>query len=213
MANKLGKKEAPTRKVYKNPKVQDLMRMEIFRAAARAAEKKNFDVISMDDVARELGGSKGTIYYYFKSKDALIGAMVIHVYSTIETALMPIFLDKSLSASEKLAKVSKQEIILLLNDWSMQRALWTNTWWAALNKKDFQRVMKMRKIHRKTMADLISEITRGKNEKPQMLKHKARLVMGLIESIVGWYRPDGSYTPEELADSAVEMIFHGLQNS
>ena len=213
MANKLGKKEAPARKVYKNPKVQDLMRMEIFRAAARAAEKKNFDVISMDDVARELGGSKGTIYYYFKSKDALIGAMVIHVYSTIETALMPIFLDKSLSASEKLAKVSKQEIILLLNDWSMQRALWTNTWWAALNKKDFQRVMKMRKIHRKTMADLISEITRGKNEKPQMLKHKARLVMGLIESIVGWYRPDGSYTPEELADSAVEMIFHGLQNS
>lgn len=213
MANKLGKKEAPTRKVYKNPKVQDLMRMEIFRAAARAAEKKNFDVISMDDVARELGGSKGTIYYYFKSKDALIGAMVIHVYSSIETALMPIFLDKSLSASEKLAKVSKQEIILLLNDWSMQRALWTNTWWAALNKKDFQRVMKMRKIHRKTMADLISEITRGKNEKPQMLKHKARLVMGLIESIVGWYRPDGSYTPEELADSAVEMIFHGLQNS
>jgi len=213
MANKLGKKEAPTRKVYKNPKVQDLMRMEIFRAAARAAEKKNFDVISMDDVARELGGSKGTIYYYFKSKDALIGAMVIHVYSSIETALMPIFLDKSLSASEKLAKVSKQEIILLLNDWSMQRALWTNTWWAALNKKDFQRVMKMRKIHRKTMADLISEITRGKNEKPQMLKHKARLVMGLIESIVGWYRPDGSYTPEELADTAVEMIFNGLQNS
>jgi len=213
MANKLGKKEAPARKVYKNPKVQDLMRMEILRAAARAAEKKNFDVISMDDVARELGGSKGTIYYYFKSKDALIGAMVIHVYSSIETALMPIFLDKSLSASEKLAKVSKQEIILLLNDWSMQRALWTNTWWAALNKKDFQRVMKMRKIHRKTMADLISEITRGKNEKPQMLKHKARLVMGLIESIVGWYRPDGSYTPEELADTAVEMIFNGLQNS
>lgn len=213
MANKLGKKEAPTRKVYKNPKVQDLMRMEIFRAAARAAEKKNFDVISMDDVARELGGSKGTIYYYFKSKDALIGAMVIHVYSSIETALMPIFLDKSLSASEKLAKVSKQEIILLLNDWSMQRTLWTNTWWAALNKKDFQRVMKMRKNHRKTMADLIGEITRGKNEKPQMLKHKARLVMGLIESIVGWYRPDGSYTPEELADTAVEMIFNGLQNS
>ena len=213
MANKLGKKEAPARKVYKNPKVQDLMRMEILRAAARAAEKKNFDVISMDDVARELGGSKGTIYYYFKSKDALIGAMVIHVYSSIETALMPIFLDKSLSASEKLAKVSKQEIILLLNDWSMQRALWANTWWAALNKKDFQRVMKIRKIHRKTMSDLISEITRGKNEKPQMLKHKARLVMGLIESIVGWYRPDGSYTPEELADTAVEMIFNGLQNS
>ena len=194
-------------------KKYDERRVEFLNTAQELFFTKGYEQTAVEAIIKKMRLSKGTFYYYFKSKDALIGAMLIHVYSTIETALMPIFLDKSLSASEKLAKVSKQEIILLLNDWSMQRALWTNTWWAALNKKDFQRVMKMRKIHRKTMADLISEITRGKNEKPQMLKHKARLVMGLIESIVGWYRPDGSYTPEELADTAVEMIFNGLQNS
>lgn len=213
MAIKATNKETTIRKIYKNPKVQDLMRTEILIAAARAAEKKNFDVISMDDVARELGGSKGTIYYYFKSKDELISAMVLYVYAKISDALLPIYQDISLPPREKLDRIIKQHIITLLNDWYLHRALWTNTWWAALNKKDFKYVMDMRKVHRKAITDLMFEIVKNKKEKPAIIKRKTRLIMGLTDSMLQWYRPGGSDTPEELADMTVQMIYKGLLNS
>ena len=38
----------------------------------------------------------------------------------------------------------------------------------------------------------------------------ARLIFGMINSIVEWYRPDGKYAPEDLAELTPQMIFEGI---
>jgi hypothetical protein len=37
-----------------------------------------------------------------------------------------------------------------------------------------------------------------------------RLLFGMINSIVEWYRPDGPITPERLADDVISVAFDGL---
>ena len=37
-----------------------------------------------------------------------------------------------------------------------------------------------------------------------------RLLFGTINSIVEWYKPGGSLSPEKLADDVITMAFHGL---
>jgi len=38
-----------------------------------------------------------------------------------------------------------------------------------------------------------------------------RLTFGMVNSIAEWYRPGGSITPEQLADSVLELVRTGLR--
>ncbi|WP_342050004.1 MULTISPECIES: TetR/AcrR family transcriptional regulator [unclassified Cupriavidus] len=51
----------------------------ILDAATRILAGKGFDLMTMDDVATEVGISKPSLYKHFKSKDALVGAAMIRL--------------------------------------------------------------------------------------------------------------------------------------
>ena len=59
----------------------------ILDALMTLLENKNLKSISVSDIAQTAGIAKGSIYYYFPSKDAIIEALVERSYaSSIETA-------------------------------------------------------------------------------------------------------------------------------
>ncbi len=60
-------------RTVKNP---DQRRMEIVKAARRLFQSKEYDKTTMQDVMEDLGIAKGTIYYYFKSKEELLEAVI-----------------------------------------------------------------------------------------------------------------------------------------
>ena len=60
--------------------VSDKRRSEIVGAAARVFSRKGFNGASMDDIVRESGLSKGLLYWYFKSKDAIIVAIMERMF-------------------------------------------------------------------------------------------------------------------------------------
>src|SRR5215510_4732110 len=51
-------------------------RQQILDGAARVFRKMGFDAASMNDVTREAGVSKGTLYVYFANKEELFTAMI-----------------------------------------------------------------------------------------------------------------------------------------
>ncbi|MCX5790664.1 MAG: helix-turn-helix domain containing protein [Elusimicrobia bacterium] len=57
--------------------------LEIVRAATRVLEQRGFDALTMEEVAREAGLAKGTLFLYYKHKDDLILA----VFSAMAGAL------------------------------------------------------------------------------------------------------------------------------
>ncbi len=57
------------------PDVSEQRRTEIMDAAARVFSRKGFGA-RMEDIVRESGLSKGLLYWYFKSKDAIIVAIL-----------------------------------------------------------------------------------------------------------------------------------------
>jgi len=58
------------------PDVSEKRRTEIVEAAAHVFAEKGFDGARMDDIVQEAGLSKGLLYWYFKSKDAIIVALL-----------------------------------------------------------------------------------------------------------------------------------------
>jgi AcrR family transcriptional regulator len=68
-----------------SPKVDmaDERRAHIMQAALACFARKGYNNTTMDDIAAESGLSKGTLYWYFKSKDDLFTAALMSVFVNV----------------------------------------------------------------------------------------------------------------------------------
>lgn len=55
---------------------EELIRNEVIQAARRLFQRYGMVKTTMEDIAREMGRGKSTLYYYFKSKDEIFDAVV-----------------------------------------------------------------------------------------------------------------------------------------
>ena len=63
------------------PDVSEERKLQIIEAAVSVFAREGFNKARMDDIADKAGLSKGALYWYFKSKDAIISAILDSVFS------------------------------------------------------------------------------------------------------------------------------------
>ena len=64
-------------------KKDDIVRAEILKAAERVFQKWGINKTTMEDIAREAGKGKSTLYYYYQSKDEIFDAVVVNEFERI----------------------------------------------------------------------------------------------------------------------------------
>lgn len=188
---------------------------EIAAAALELFVERGFAATRLDDVAARAGVSKGTVYLYFESKEALFK-------SAIEAAMTP-----AVEAAEALANESGRPAAELLRCFVMG-------WWQMIgstalgglpkllvaesgNFPDLARWFYESKMRRaKTaMARIIELGTRRGEFRPVDAELAARVVFGPMFSYIVWQRafshmiPDLP-PPERYLDEAVNLLVHGL---
>ena len=77
-------------------------RNQILDVMQRLVYTKGYEQMTIQDVLDSLQMSKGAFYHYFRSKPALLEALVERTVDQIEQALRPIVVDPDLPALEKL---------------------------------------------------------------------------------------------------------------
>jgi AcrR family transcriptional regulator len=85
-----------------NTAAHAVRRDEILDVAERLIRTRGYDAMSIQSVQDELGVSRGAIYHYFGSKEAILGAVIERMTAVGMALLEPIAADPSLSATEKL---------------------------------------------------------------------------------------------------------------
>jgi AcrR family transcriptional regulator len=63
-----------------NDDLEQQRKKQILDAAERVFAERGFDKARMDDIVQESGLSKGALYWYYKSKDAIIRALLDRVF-------------------------------------------------------------------------------------------------------------------------------------
>ena len=63
------------------PDVSEARRNHILEAASTIFARLGFHTARMEDIVKEAGLSKGTLYWYFKSKDDIISALLQQVFA------------------------------------------------------------------------------------------------------------------------------------
>jgi AcrR family transcriptional regulator len=83
------------------PDVSEARKNQILQAAINVFTRRGFHDARMDDIVEETGLSKGALYWYYKSKEELIIAILDHIFNA-EFAKMALFKDSEMPARQVL---------------------------------------------------------------------------------------------------------------
>ncbi|WP_242006373.1 TetR/AcrR family transcriptional regulator [Rhodothermus marinus] len=86
------------------------MRARILEAARRRFFREGYARVTMDELARELGMSKKTLYQHFPTKAALAAAVMEAFRAQVAEGLGRIFEDHTLSLPERLARAFAEAV-------------------------------------------------------------------------------------------------------
>ncbi len=83
-------------------KAPEERRQEIVETAERLFHEIGYATCSVERIIREIGVAKGTFYYYFKSKEEILGAIVDHRLDQVVAATEQVADDPALDALTKM---------------------------------------------------------------------------------------------------------------
>ena len=85
-------------------------RRQILDAALKVFARKGFAAARTDDIAQEAGVSKGLLYWYFESKDAIIQGLLGLLFEPDLRALERLVAQRERPAGERLLDVARQAL-------------------------------------------------------------------------------------------------------
>lgn len=168
--------------------------------------KHGYDATSMGILAENLGISKSAIYHHVPSKGDLLKLALEHALGGLE-AILDEPQAKEGSAEARLEFVLRQTISVLVD-----RLPFVTLLLRLRGNTEIERnAMERRRSFDHIVAGLISSAQEeGSMRKDIDPRTVTRLLFGTINSIVEWYKPGGSLSPEKLADDVIAMTFRGL---
>jgi AcrR family transcriptional regulator len=94
----------------RRPDTSEIRRNQILDAATTVFVRQGFQHARMDDIVEESGLSKGTLYWYFKSKEDIINAILRRLF-TGDLENLQSLLQAEGTASERLIQLTNHRVI------------------------------------------------------------------------------------------------------
>jgi len=183
-------------------------RQEILRAAARLFQQRGYDATSMNDVAAALKLSKGGLYHHFQSKDEILFHIMSHAMQITEERVVKVA-RRIEGVEERLRTLIRLHIQVVLSpeDREITVMLHENhPLPPALRRK----INARKKDYLVFVENLIGEVQRKRNSLSSVTPRAAAFALvGMINWIYQWYKPDGPLTGDALVQQYTDIFFHG----
>ena len=168
--------------------------------------KRGFDATSMDEIAKAAGITKPSIYHHVASKEALLR-------HGLERALTALFAVLDEPGARNGAPLDRLEcIVSSVAEVTMRRLPEVSVLFRVRGNSATERdAMERRRAFDTVIADLVREAQREKSVRadidPGLL---TRLVFGLSNSVVEWYRSSGRIDAAQIARAVCRLVFEGI---
>jgi len=182
-------------------------RRGVLEVAVRAFNEFGYDATSMGTLADRLGLSKSAVYHHFPSKEQLLEAALDEALGGLEGVLTEPGAASGTSSS-RLAYVLRRAVEVLVERLpyvTLLLRLRGNTEVereALRRRREFDRAVTTLVVAARDAGELRADID------PRIVE---RLLFGMINSIVEWYRPEGPEDASRLADDVLAVVVDGLR--
>lgn len=183
-----------------------LKREAVLRTAAQLFNEKGYAASTLDEVAERLGVSKPTVYYYVDSKDAILLECVRTGLEMLQRAIREVDA-RGGRAIDKLMAAMRAYVDIVTQDFGM---LVIRVGEESLPPESRQKVRRMKAGLDLEFRELIRQGIAEGSIAPCDPKIAAFTVAGALSWIGRWYRPDGTLSPEAIAEQCIGVLIQGL---
>jgi AcrR family transcriptional regulator len=177
-------------------------------AAARLFREKGYPVTTLRQIARAADVLPGSIFYRFRTKEALLVALmeraVVRMTSAVQRAIA-----KAEGPMERMrAALAAHTAMLVSDDASLFVLLYD---WRFLGRRTRESLLELRDQYDALWDDLLRKAAEGSTLKPNVnLKLLRMLSFGAVNWVAQWYSPKGPLTPAQIADAFWSYMAYGV---
>jgi len=189
-------------------KKTELKREAILRSAAAAFRRKGYHATSMEDISEALLMTKGSLYYYFKDKEEILYAC--HDFSldhVLEKMRGVIEAERGSNAEDRLSALIQAFVDVMIDD-LQGSALALD--FSALKDEPLARIIAKRDQFERGMRQIINAGVRSGEFRNVDAKLATFAILGAINWISKWYRPDGAFTAKDIGKMYSDLFVKGL---
>lgn len=181
-------------------------RERIRSEAATLFSRNGFNGASMAELAHAVGITKSSLYHHFPSKQALLSEIIELTVARV-TPLVQEVADMDLPATERLSRAIILHTVEAIRD---QDAIACFIEEGRYLAPDFMAThVANRDAYEQVFRRMLEDGVASGEFVEQDVGIAAKAVLGMCNSVVRWYRPDGEHSPEEIADEFARFAIHG----
>jgi AcrR family transcriptional regulator len=181
-------------------------RGEILHAALRAFRDKGYHATTLDDIARHVGVRKAALYHYFPSKQA-----ILHECHRESLNELDRIIDEARAfpkAAEELAHVIREHVRVMTDSLQGSPLAFEVT---SFSHAQQAAMMKRRDRYEQAVREIIDAGIRRGEFRHIDSKLATFAILGAINWIARWYRPEGALHAAELGAAFVDQTLRGLE--
>jgi AcrR family transcriptional regulator len=179
----------------------------LLAVAAKLFNERGYDGTSMEDLSRRLGITKSAIYHHVPSKQELLRLAINRALDALfaEAAKLEQVDGRAIDRLEHLVRGS---VLVLAGNLPFVTLLLR----VRGNTKVEREALARRREFDHLVAELVAQAAAEGDLRADIDSAvTARLLFGLVNSLIEWYRPRGAAAAGQLADTVVAVAFDGLR--
>src|SRR5260370_26349599 len=179
----------------------------LLAVAVAVFNERGYDGTSMEDLSRRLGIAKSSIYYHVDGKEDLLRMALDRALDGLFSVVTQVQA-RDEPAIDRLEQLVRGSVAVLADLLPCVTLLLR----ARGNTDTERRALAHRRQFDQIVADLVAEAENDGDIRPDVDPSvTARLLFGMVHSIVVWYRPGKRPVDERLAHAACAVAFGGLR--
>ncbi len=183
-------------------------RDQVLAVAVTVFNEHGYDATSVADLTAALGLTKSALYHHFDSKAAILELALNDALDGLDQVVDDAVAEHAL-ASDRLRSIVRGAVRVLTEKLASVTLLLR----VRGNSEVEKAALRRRRAFDQRVTAIVAEAQREGLIRDEVDAAVAtRLIFGMINSVVEWYRPGGPVDPEELGEDILRVSLDGLQS-
>ncbi|MFO7585426.1 MAG: TetR/AcrR family transcriptional regulator [Anaerolineales bacterium] len=187
-----------------------MTRDDILVAAAQVFRQKGFHGASMSDIAEAVKLQKASLYHHVASKQDILLELLDRALGMLTDGMNAVMAQDA-PADERLRLAMRSYLQVMTDNLDVTAVLLMEH--RSLNEELQMRHIPIRDHFEEMWRDLIREGNQAGIFDCSDVPMTVRGLLGVLNWTITWYRPEGTLSPEQIADHFSEMFLEGIRNS